>query len=580
MSVLLNSQSERALYKRAGIVPMDGLERPMLGTYLADRDRLLAEVRHEKLIIGGREDLLDFTLATFDQGDFLLNWHVRVLCDTLMEFEKPDSGLDRLIITMPPRSTKSEICTRRFPAWCLGRMPRQRPVVIGAYGASLAEDFSKDVQAIIDGDAFRRTFPGIYLNPRNKGVKKWALNNYAQNACIAVGRKGALTGKGGGIMLLDDPIKDEAEARSSQIREILWRWYLTTYRTRLEPQAKVLIIMTRWDEDDLVARIHSLMEIEPNSDQFVTLNLPAIAVEDDEYRLAGEALHAARYSVADLLRTKATMGARDFEALYQGNPVPPEGSRFKRSWFKEKIDPSQLPKYRARVRYWDWATKKEGGDFTVGTLASVDQMLMRYVEDVVRGQWEWSQAKKHIIATAERDGFGVVVGIEQIAKDATILKELKRYLRHRGFTVFTYPTRQKKEIEAKYAEELAEAGMITVVRGGHWYGPWIGELCSFPFGTNDDQVDSFSGTMNYLRGISADSIKKMMDLKENELPDWMLKDKVTDAHRVGKETSTEQWQGLTYSPTSSSSSDFDVASYTMKTAGETADIEMDIRNIV
>jgi len=492
----------RELYNNIGLIPLTPMDLGNLDNVIRNRELALQKLRRQSHLAGARDDLLDFTIATYDQGEFLENWHIRKMCDLLMEFEKPESSLDRLIITMPPRSTKSEICTRRFPAWCLGRQPRQRPVVIGSYAASLAEDFSSDIQGIISGEEYQLIFPDVTINPRKHGVQKWALNDYAQNACMAIGRRGSITGKGGGIMILDDPVKDIHEARSETIREVVWQWYLSTYRTRLEPNAKVLIVMTRWDEDDLVARIKALMEVEPDSDQFFIYNLPAIATENDEYRLKGEALHPARYSVKELRRTRATMGERLFNSLYQGTPIAPEGNVFKRSWFNSKNNPaihfSQLPEKRVRIRYWDWAVTPDGGDFTVGSLLGKDSTMQVYLENVVRGQWEWSKAAKRIFETAMTDGKDVVVGIEEIAKDAIILKQLKRKLRSAGFTVFINRTRQKKVVEAKYFESLAEAGMITMVRG-HWYPAWISEVTAFPFGTHDDQIDSVSGGLKWLR---------------------------------------------------------------------------------
>lgn len=473
------------------------------------------------------------------------------MCRKLEVLEDPHSGMDRLILTVPPRHTKSETATKTFPAWCIGRDP-WRPVIVTAYALSLARDFSARNQAILQSPFFAKTFPGVRLNPRRNALENWCIISkdkagnevvHTDPAFIAAGVGGPITGKGGWLLVIDDPFKNIKEAESDVIRDGVFKWYQTTFRTRLAPGGKILVIMTRWHEDDLVGRLLEAAKSDPQADQYEIYNLPAEALEDEKFRKKGEALHPSRYPIEELHRIRATLGERYYQALYQGNPVPPEGAMCKRTWFQRRVQPFQLPFRRVGVRFWDWAVtdpdeasiKSGDPDYTVGTKVTVDDTLERYVEDVVRGQWEWPDARKMIMDTARLDGQHIPVVLEQIAKDKAILRDLKRELRAEGFTVTTRQTRVKKGTSAMYFAQLAQSKMVTLV-AGDWISPWLAEICAFPYSKHDDQMDSVAGAMNFLQGVKPADIdtwlKKIKKEQEKE-PDWMDLDKVEDAHRKG-----------------------------------------------
>lgn len=496
--------------------------------FIEEREKALKDLDRWNRSFTAKESLLDFTLATFVKANFDMNWHVNVVCEKLQRLVDPNDPLNRLIITMPRRHTKSEICTRRFPAWVIGKNPRNYTVIVGAYSAPLAESFSRDIKGIIEGKEYKNIFPDVKLNPNYSGVKEWAVNKNSHASLITVGRGGSIVGRGGDLLVLDDPLKNIAEAKSVLILDSLFEWFSTTFRPCLQPHGSVLIVTTRWSEGDIIGRIKTLMEVDPEADRYEILNIPAIAEKDDDYRLEGEALHPERYPIDALLNLKSGMTVRMFNAIMQGNPTPPEGSRFKKAWFSPLISTTQLPKERIICRYWDWATTPEAGDFTVGTKCSTDLTYQKYVEHVVRGQWEWSRARQEIINTAKRDGKHVVIVIEEIAKDKTILFSLKKELRSMGFKVVIHPKRTNKEISAMYLEQLAQAGQVTLCRGV-WNAAWLFELGCFPLGEHDDQVDSVSGGINHLRFVKPEDILK---IKENELASWDAIEPV-DAHRIG-----------------------------------------------
>lgn len=453
---------------------------------------LLGAVEKKLQRIEARRDLLQFIHETF-RLDWKDGWHEVLICDKLQDLES--GKIKRLIIQMPPRHGKSEIGSRKFSAWCIGRNP-DRPIILGTYAADLAFGFSRSAQGTVDSPTFRRIFPDVKLSQNHRAVQNWSVNESTEDVFIAAGVGGPITGKGGGILILDDPIKNAEQAESETYRENLWEWWRTTFRTRLEPGGSILIMLTRWHEDDLVGRLLALQDADVNADQWEVLNLPAIAIEDNEYRKKGEVLFPSRFSAEEIENIRASIGTRQFEALYQGNPTPPEGARFKRSWFSEILE--ERPKKNVWVRYWDWAVTPEAGDYTAGVLIGKDEKGKHCIADMVREQWEWAEAQEVIIQTAKADGKEVWVGIEEVAKDAAFLKELKWRLLNDGYLIYaTHPTK-KKEIRSMLWEVMAREGMIALVKG-EWIPPFLHEVCSFPFGNHDDQVDSVGGGIELLQ---------------------------------------------------------------------------------
>jgi len=363
---------------------------------------------------------------------------------------------------------------------------------------------------------------------------------------LAVGVGGPVTGKGGDFLIIDDPYKNKEQADSAIVRSNLWNWYRTTFRTRAEPGAAILIIMTRWHEDDLVANIIELAKMDPKADQFKVMNIPAIREDIDptdgavhliypfsDPRVLGEALQPNRYDAAALAQIKASISAREFQSLYQGYPVPPEGEMIKRCWLELRTNGFQLPKYRKKVRFWDWAVK-EVGDPSAGALCSVDISLQRYIEDIIHVQMNYADLKNLIVDTALNDGLDVSVGLEEVGKDVYILKELKRELRSLGFRVFTRPTNTNKVANAGYFMSLAEGGMVTLVNGA-WINGFISEACQFPYGEHDDRIDAVSNALNKLRLVQRKELDP--EIRKYDLPPWAaqsrLKSEILDAYRSG-----------------------------------------------
>ncbi len=501
--------------------------RPFLENMLAERKALLQRVQADRLLAGAKSSLYDFTVATFKGGVWSHSAHARAVCDVICTFLQDSSPFDRLAISMPPRHSKSEICSRSLPAFFIGNNP-QKGVMGIAYGSKLAFTFSENVQDRMRTQEYKKIFPGIVL-PGKLSKEIWHINGAAKPSYIAAGVSGPITGQGADLLIVDDPYKSWEEAQSDIIREKAWDWFTGTMRTRLDPNAKILLLFTRWHEDDIIGRIKTLMEVDPKSDQYHFINFPAIAMEDDSFRKKGEALDTGRYPLEELERLRATLQEQKFQTLYQGNPVPPEGAKYKRDWFSEVISEYQLPPERARVRWWDWAVKKDG-DFTAGALVSIGLSLQRFLEDVKRDQFDWPEAREFIVKTALTDGRDVTIGFEEVGKDVIILKDLKRELLSRGFRVLSKGVNKDKIKNAEYSMDLASHKMITMVRG-NWIPAFLAETCSFPYSKYDDQVDAFANAVNWTRLITDKDIRRMSEKRPEEKLRW---EESKDAHRVGR----------------------------------------------
>ncbi|MEP3891358.1 MAG: terminase family protein [Hellea sp.] len=263
-----------------------------------------------------RADLLAFTQYTFSQYEAAP--HHRRIARTL---EAVDRGeIDRLMVTMPPRHGKSEEVTIRFPAWALGRNPK-RHIITACYNAELASGFGRSVRNILATPAYDKIFQ-TQLARDSKAANRW--NTTDGGAYIAAGVGTAITGRGADIFIIDDPLKDRAEAESELRRQAVWDWYTSTAYTRLMPGGAVIIVQTRWHEDDLAGRL--LAHQEKGGDQWHRLDLPAIDA-------SGQALWPEKYPLSALRRIQAAIGPRDWSALYQQAPSPEDGDFFRREWF-------------------------------------------------------------------------------------------------------------------------------------------------------------------------------------------------------------------------------------------------------
>lgn len=391
----------------------------------------------------------------------------------------------RLMIFMPPRHGKSEQVTVRYPVWRLERDPATR-VIIAAYAQSLAERFSRRARRIAD--------ERIALSRERATAGDWETT--VGGGVRAVGVGGGITGHGGDLVVIDDPLKSREEAESELVRDKVFEWYKDDLRTRLEPGGAIVLIQTRWHEDDLAGRL--LAEAEQGGEQWEVVSLPALAEEDDPLgRKPGTALCPERFPVADLERIRDVLGSYSFSALYQQSPSPREGGFFKTSMI-EIVDVA--PTSARRVRYWDKAATIDG-DFTVGVLMARAQPGAFYVEDVVRGQWTPAERDRVMARTAsvdrENHGAAVAIWCEQEPGSSGLESAQATVRLLTGHPVRYERSTGSKEVRADPFAAQVEAGNVRMARAT-WNRAYLDELRSFPAGKHDDQVDASSGAFHKL----------------------------------------------------------------------------------
>jgi predicted phage terminase large subunit-like protein len=376
-----------------------------------------------------------------------------------------------------------------FPAWYLGRNP-DRFVISASYGQDLADDFGRKVRNLISSPLHRTVFPTCHLADDAASMRRF--NTLAGGSYYAVGRGGPITGRGAHLLILDDLLKDREEAQSEAIRRGLREWYAHVAYTRLQPGAAIVLIATRWHEDDLAGRLLN----EHANENWVLLSLPAIAEVDESFRRAGEALWPERFPLLDLQRIRQSVGSAAWAALYQQRPAAAEGTIFKRDWIRTYHDlPSSFQKI---VQSCDTAFKTGAeNDYSVITTWGVTENGY-FLVSLWRGRVEFPELKRQVSIQAELWKPHVIL-IEDKASGQSLVQELRLATR---FPILPVKIDSDKRARAEAVTPMFEAGRIFVPESAPWLDTYLDELASFPAGTHDDAVDSTTQALNYLRGDS------------------------------------------------------------------------------
>jgi predicted phage terminase large subunit-like protein len=419
--------------------------------------------------------------------------HCELLADVL---EKVASGeIKRLLISLPPRHSKSEMISRLFTAYYLKKNPHHF-VGVNSYSAELAYTLSRASR-----ENFQRC--GGIVKDDVSAVKHWETTTGGGMWAAGVG--GSITGKGFHLGLIDDPLKNSEEAASDTIRDKQKEWYSSTFYTRGEPDSAIIVIQTRWHEDDLTGWLLSEEKGE-EPEKWHVVNLPAIYDEDSYENLPasctsepdfrqeiGAALCPERYDAPKLKKMRARIGEYHFDALFQQRPTSKKGLFFDVS--KLEIVDVAPAVVVSRVRGWDKAATSGDGDFTVGARVSKDKEDIYYVEDIVRGQWDTATRDRNIKQTAETDGKKVKIRGEQEPGSGGVFQAQTFIRMLGGFSVKCEKATTNKEVRADAFSSQINAGNVRLVRGD-WNKAFIEELRKFPRGKHDDQVDSASLAFN------------------------------------------------------------------------------------
>lgn len=321
-----------------------------------DPEELEYELEREEARDRARNGLLNFTL--FTKPDYSVQWYHKVLAKKLNDFA--EGKIKRLMVFMPPRHGKSELVSRRLPAYILGRNPDAN-VIAATHTADLAGKMNRDVQRIIDSSEYRELFPDTKLVPFSdrKSDDRMYIRNSSEFEIVgfegsykSVGVTGPLAGRGADFLLLDDPVKDQKEVDSEVQRNALWDWYVNVFSTRASPTAGILITLTRWHELDVAGMLLKAAKEDPEADQWEIVSFPAIKEANEvphDTREEGEALWPERYPIARLKAQRATGGTRKFNSIYQQRPSAEEGEILKRAWMQKRY--TRLPDLGEKNRW-------------------------------------------------------------------------------------------------------------------------------------------------------------------------------------------------------------------------------------
>ncbi len=450
--------------------------------------------------------------------------HIELIDSLLLKMS--ERNIFRLIVNIPPRHGKSELISKFFPFWYLGNFPEHN-VFLVTYQNKFAEQWGKRIKELFI--EYGEELFGIKLNSKDASAKSLRIQNYG-GTLYCVGSAGALTGRGANLIVVDDPIKNDKEATSQLQRENLWHWFKATLFTRLEPNAVVALVMTRWNEDDLVGRILesydfyvisdsniSNLNAKGREDLWFLLKLPAIATEQDTLgRKAGEPLWNERFNIVSLNERQKVLGDFWFSALYQQEPKPATGKIFRREKFRyftkssnyfelavpEKSGFNKEFVFSAECSVFatvDLAIKtNQQSDFTVAIVFAVSKDKKIFVLEVVREKFDAADHLSFLESLFFR-WKPRLIGIESVQYQASLLQQARRL----GLPIKELRADRDKISRSLPIASMMDAGVVFFRRDANWLETFESELIEFPNGKHDDQVDAFAYIAQLIEPISS-----------------------------------------------------------------------------
>jgi predicted phage terminase large subunit-like protein len=430
---------------------------------------------------------LQKAFATLSPGQrFYMEWHLEAIAHALERVRRGE--ITRLIINMPPRSLKSTTASAAFPAWLLGHEPEKRIICV-SYASDLARKMSNDFRAIMQSPWYQRIFPATRISPHKDTESEMETTRRGYRYSTSIG--GTLTGRGGDIVLIDDPLK-AVDALSETKRGFVNQWFANTLSSRLDDKRSgaIILVMQRVHMDDLTGYVQEL------PDQWEVLSLPAIAETSATYALPrgrlyhreiGEALSPIREPLEVLNALRMQLGSDLFSAQYQQEPIPPGGTMIKRHWVKRY---TELPSEHCLVlQSWDTASK--GGpenDYSVCTTWMMPSgKKYWYLADVWRGRVDYPGLKAKAQALAKTWTANRVL-VEDTGAGTSLVQELKGSVSG----IIAVKPQGDKVSRMAVASAKFEAGQIYFPERAPWLAELEAELFAFPGHRHDDQCDSIS----------------------------------------------------------------------------------------
>lgn len=453
------------------------------------RMRMKAKQEYAERVLSSRK-LLPFAKRVFG-GEYIVARHHEYLADVLEKAERREPGFKKLVIHLPPQHGKSELVTKLFAAWYLGRNP-DHPIMVTGYNATLANGFGRAIRNYVDSAEYQRIFSNIELSQDSKAAGRWNLSAPHRGSLIAAGVQGGLTGFGAKLLIIDDPIKTREEAENKDFRDKVVRAYQNVLSTRLHNDAVQICVMTRWHKGDLAGW---LLE---NDKEFRYIRIPALAENkhDPVGRRPRKALWPFRKNRKEILKQKELLGGYQFGSLYQGDPQAMAGKLFNRDHF-QIIPRKDVPRGLDWVRYWDLALgENQKSHFTASARAAMDAVGNVYFDAWLHGRWPWPVVRTLIkrVALMEKH---VLVGVESAGQQKGMVQELHFDHELAEIGILGVPVQISKRVRALPVTARGEGGFLWLVKAP-WNEMVIAEAVEFDTGDYDDNVDVLSGCMKLL----------------------------------------------------------------------------------
>lgn len=455
-----------------------------------------------------RRRLLSYAIAV--NPKYRANWHHRVIAEKLEAVERGE--IKRLILAVPPRHGKSELASVIFPSWFKGKNPGKN-VISASYASELAVDFGGKCRDIVSSPEFNDIFPQVRLSNDTSAKDNWKTELVdgsrvtQKGSYFGVGVGGAITGRGADLLIIDDPIKNRQDAESETIRKNIWDWYISTAYTRLEKDAAVIVIATRWRMDDLTGRVLGI-----DKDAWEVVNFPAIAEFDEPFRKKGEALWPEKYSLEYLQDVRKTLGPYEFASLYQQNPIPSENQEFRAEYFRYFEEKDLKDKNLIYMTTVDLAIgKNQDNDQTaIVTVGKERDKPNWYIVDIVAGRMDPLETIDAIFMTYMRYR-PVKVGVETVAYQKSLLYFLTEEMKRRQLYIPLVELKATgdKEMRIRGLQPMYKTGVIHQRQN---QTDLENELLHFPKGSHDDIADALAYHIQ-LQNPTSDTIEDDDDLK-------------------------------------------------------------------